>query len=141
MLCFLFEKNNLFVTFTKFSMFMGKKRKFLRYCRNYLRLHFIIIIKTLYYHHYYYSHSQSKTTTSTSTTNNSNLIVIKSLRFLCCNNFNNNNNLLTIYRILYLYCFKNYKKILKPSTFRWSQINKQIWNENIKELCVYRKPN
>lgn len=138
MLCLLFEKTNLFLTFTKFSMFMGKKRKSLRYCRNYLRLHFIIIIKTLYYHHYYcyYSNNYSNKTTNVTTSNNYSKFIAatNSLRFLCSNTFTNknncyynNHNLLTIYRILHLYCFKNYKKILKPSTFRWSRIIKQFF--------------
>lgn len=127
MLCLIFVKNNLFITLIKFSTFMGKKRKSLRYCRNYLRLHFIIIIKTLYYHsttiNYYYNYNKNNfyypNSTSSLNNNNFNLIVFKSLSFLCSKI---NYILLTIYRILYLLCFKNYKKILKPYDLK----NKQI---------------
>lgn len=142
MLCFVFVKHNLIITLIKFFMFMGKKRKSLRYCRNYLRLHFIIIIKTLYYHHstinyYYYNYNKNNFYNSTfssnfknNNNNNFNLIVLNNLSYFCCKIIN---LLLKIYRIFYIICFKNYKKILKPYVLL---NNKQIWN--IKSICVYK---
>lgn len=82
-----------FNKFFKFSMFMGKKRKSLRYyCRNYLRLHFIII-KTLYYTNFNYS-------------------TIYQISKKSITNFGSFS--VTIYTILFFYKYKNYKKILKP---------------------------
>lgn len=119
MLCYRLEKNISFLKSKKILMFMGKKRKSLRYCRNYLRLHFIIIIKTLCYpYNYFYSATNFSTSQKT---DSSHLVAKKSLCFLCCNTFNKY-NFFKNRRILYWCCFKSYKKILKPLTFRWSQI-------------------
>lgn len=92
-----FSKLLLYTSIFTISMFMGKKRKSLRYCRNYLRLHFIIIIKKLNY------------------------LLCSASFILICIKINKKLyeifclRLLTIERILLLLCcFKNYKKILKP---------------------------
>ena len=112
-----YKKINLFAilllytftyTFITISMFMGKKRKSLRYCRNYLRLHFIIIIKKLNYH-LCYSNKFPCYLTSDTFIPNCKKINKKFYEYYFCL------RLLTIERILYfLCCCKNYKKILKP---------------------------